>query len=81
MDCIFFLSVANTQILLYCSLCFVCVREVHHNNIINFFKRWGLPGGPVVKTPCFHCRAQGFDPWLGNKDPACHSPKINKLIN
>ena len=27
---------------------------------------WDLPGGPVVKTPCFHCRGPGFDPWSGN---------------
>ena len=24
-----------------------------------------FPGGPVVKTPLFHCRGHGFDPWLG----------------
>ena len=24
-----------------------------------------LPGSPVVKTPCFHCKGCGFDPWLG----------------
>ena len=24
-----------------------------------------FPGGPVVKTPCFHCRVCGFDPGLG----------------
>ena len=24
-----------------------------------------FPGHPVVKTPCFHCRGHGFDPWLG----------------
>ena len=24
---------------------------------------WDLPGGLVVKTPCFHCRGHGFDPW------------------
>ena len=23
-------------------------------------------GGPVVKTPRFHCRGRGFDPWSGN---------------
>ena len=23
-------------------------------------------GGPAVRTPCFHCRGQGFDPWLGD---------------
>ena len=27
---------------------------------------WDFPGSPVVKTPCFHCRRQGLDPWLGN---------------
>ena len=25
-----------------------------------------FPGGPVVKTPSFHCRGPGFDPWSGN---------------
>ena len=25
-----------------------------------------FPGGPVVKTPHFHCRAHGLDPWWGN---------------
>ena len=25
-----------------------------------------LPGSPVVRTPCFHCRQNGFDPWSGN---------------
>ena len=27
---------------------------------------WDFPGGPVVKTPCFHCRGCGFNPWSGN---------------
>ena len=26
----------------------------------------GFPGGPVVKTLCFHCWGHRFDPWLGN---------------
>ena len=30
---------------------------------------WEFPGGPVVRTPCFHCRGPGFDPWSGNEDP------------
>ena len=30
-----------------------------------------FPGGPVVKTPRFHCSRRGFDPWLGNWDPTC----------
>ena len=25
-----------------------------------------FPGGPVVRTQCFHCRGHGFNPW-GNK--------------
>ena len=36
---------------------------------------WDFPGGPVVKTPCCQCRGCGFDPWLGNKDPACCAAK------
>ena len=24
-----------------------------------------FPGTPVVKTPSFHCRGHGFDPWSG----------------
>ena len=28
--------------------------------------RGDSPGGPVVRTPYFHCRGQGFDPSLGN---------------
>ena len=27
---------------------------------------WEFPGGPVVRTLCFHCRGYGFHPWLGN---------------
>ena len=27
---------------------------------------WEFPGGPVVRTPCFHCRGHRFDPWSGN---------------
>ena len=25
-----------------------------------------LPGSPVVRTPCSHCRGHGFHPWSGN---------------
>ena len=24
---------------------------------------WDFPGGAVVKTPHFHCRVCGFNPW------------------
>ena len=34
-------------------------------NVFNL-KFWGdFPGSPVVKTPHFHCREHGFDPWSG----------------
>ena len=26
-----------------------------------------FPGGPVVRTPRFHCHEPGLDPWSGNK--------------
>ena len=28
-----------------------------------------FPGGPVVKTLCFHCRWHGFEPGWGTKIP------------
>ena len=28
-----------------------------------------FPAGPVVGTPCFHCRGLGFNPWSGNYNP------------
>ena len=33
------------------------------------FLHGNLPGGPVVKTPHFHCRGLGFDPGQGTKIP------------
>ena len=32
-----------------------------------------FPGGPAVKTLCFHRRGHGFDPWWGTKIP--HAPR------
>ena len=44
--------------------------------LYNFTYMWNLkkqnrdfPGGPVVKTPFFHCRRHGFDPCQGTKIP------------
>ena len=39
-----------------------------------------FPGGPVVRTPRFHCWGPGFDPWSENKDPASYAvlPKKKK---
>ena len=45
---------------------------------------WEFPGGPVVKTPCFHCRGRGFIPGPGTNIPHASQciPQIkNKLIN
>ena len=39
---------------------------------------WEFPGGPVVRTPCFHCRGHGFDPWSGNQDPASRGAWLEK---
>ena len=36
---------------------------------------WNLPGGPVVKTLCFHCREHKFDPWSGEM---LHGQKVKK---
>ena len=35
-----------------------------------------FPGGPMVRTPYFHCKGHGLDPWLGNRTP--HSEAKNK---
>ena len=37
-----------------------------------------FPGSPVVRTPHSHCRGPGFDPWLGNRDPASHTVQPKK---
>ena len=31
-----------------------------------------FPGGPVLKTPCFHCRGHGLDPW--SRELRSHMP-------
>ena len=37
-----------------------------HTTILWRSSLGGFPGGPVVKTPCFHCSGCGFDPWSEN---------------
>ena len=58
--------------------------EVGEKNIMDV---WDRPGGPVIQTPCSHCRGPRFDPWAGSsiphaatkclhvvmKDPVCHN--------
>ena len=48
-----------------------------------------LPGGPVVRTPSFHSKRHGFDPWLGKtgcgvavgKTKIWHGKKITYTTN
>ena len=28
---------------------------------------WDFPGGPVIRTRCFHCGGPGFNPWPGRE--------------
>ena len=37
-----------------------------------------FPGGPVIRTACFHCRGNRFDPWLGNQDPTSRAAQPKK---
>ena len=44
-------------------------EDLHKANVLLLFhvkEAWGLPGGPVAKTPCSQCQGPGFDPWSGN---------------
>ena len=44
------------------------LEALRRGPLICMLKRWlkDFLGGPVVKTPCSHCRVYGFNPWLGN---------------
>ena len=35
----------------------------------------------MVKTPHFHCKGYGFDPWSGNKNPTCQAANNNNDKN
>ena len=35
-------------------------------NKVSLNRNRDFHGGPVVKTPCFHCGGHGFHPWSGN---------------
>ena len=43
---------------------------------------WEFPGGPVVRTQCFHCMVPGFIPGQGTKSPqaAQHNLKKKKKL-
>ena len=42
-----------------------------------------FPGGPVVRTLCFHSSGHRFNPWLGNLDPISSAvqEKKKKIIH
>lgn len=40
-----------------------------------------FPGGPEVRTPCFHCCGPRFNPWLGNKNSISHHADATKKIS
>ena len=39
----------------------------------------GLPGGPVVKISCCHCRVHGFIPGQGNSTCCLLQPEKNRI--
>ena len=41
------------------------INVIHHINKRKD-RNQDFPGGPVVKTLCFHCRGHGYKPWSGN---------------
>lgn len=54
---------------------------------VSYTDLWDFPGSPVVKTPCFHCRGLGFDPWLGGAEgwgvgegPTCQVVLLKKKM-
>ena len=48
--------------------------------LFSIFKRncGQFPSGLVVRTRCFHCHGPGFNPQLGNLDPASHKVQPKK---
>ena len=50
------------------TLCMKCYLEIIRLNFCSIKPFWEFPGGPVVRTPCFHYRGPGLDPWSGNQD-------------
>ena len=53
-------------------VCTVSVGEprlhstIHSAHLLLKSEGGEFPGGPVVRTPCFHCWGPGFKPWSGN---------------
>ena len=54
---------------------YTCIKSSHRRD---------FPGGPVVRTPRFHCRGSGFNPWSGElrsrKPTGMAKKERNKII-
>ena len=52
------------------------------DNTVRIRYSWDFPWSPVVRTPHFHCREYGFDPWSGKWDPTClmAQPPLPKIL-
>ena len=48
---------------------------------MNEWKVREFPGGPVVRTLCFHCRGHGFDPWTKIPHAPWHGQEKKKRHN
>ena len=49
----------------------IFLKDILRCTLLNYWKlrtsfSREFPGGPVVRTPRFHCRGCRFNPWLGN---------------
>ena len=49
------------------SKCFILHIRVERSVASKAISFWDLPGGPVIKSPCFQCRGHGFSPGGGTK--------------
>ena len=47
-------------------------------NSFKIYSKGGIPGGPAVRTPCFHCRGLSFDPLVG--ELRSHKQRILKEL-
>lgn len=50
----------------------LCLEELE-KCLVKISKAGDFPGSSVIKILHFQCRGYGFDPWLRNWDPTCHT--------
>ena len=57
-------------------------HRYHHHHHINKDTDREFPGGPLVRTPSFHCQGPRFNPWSRTKSPqaaSCTAKKKKKI--